>query len=86
MYVHSSSDIVYSNRYPQSGRAYRCFCSSDRLQETREKLARAGSNSTYDKACLNLTEEEVARRVRAGEKSVVRLNVNERTSIDYVAS
>jgi glutamyl-tRNA synthetase len=35
-----------------------------------------GSNATYDKSCLHLTEEEVARRVRAGEKSIVRLNVS----------
>ncbi|KAJ3483560.1 hypothetical protein NLI96_g6232 [Meripilus lineatus] len=47
---------------------------ADRLAATREKLARSGSNSTYDKSCLNLTEEEVARKVRAGEKSVVRFN------------
>ncbi|KAJ3558730.1 hypothetical protein NM688_g747 [Phlebia brevispora] len=45
-----------------------------RLAETRERLARTGSNDTYDKACLHLTDEEVARRVRAGEKYVVRLN------------
>lgn len=43
---------------------------------TREKLARTGSNATYDKSCLNLTDEEVARRVRAGEKHVIRMNVN----------
>lgn len=47
----------------------------DRLSEVREKLARTGSNATYDRQCLHLTEEEVARRVKAGEKSVVRLNV-----------
>lgn len=41
---------------------------------TREKLARAGSNATYDKSCLNFTDEEVARRVRAGEKHVIRMN------------
>ena len=64
----------------KSGHAYRCFCSQDRLAETREKLARTGSNSTYDKACLNLTEEEVARRVRAGQKSIIRLNVSTMTS------
>ncbi|KAH0838890.1 hypothetical protein J3R83DRAFT_7317 [Lanmaoa asiatica] len=58
----------------QSGHAYRCFCSSEKLAATRERLARAGSNSTYDKACLHLTEEEVARRVRTGEKFIVRLN------------
>jgi glutamyl/glutaminyl-tRNA synthetase len=60
----------------QSGHAYRCFCSPDKLAATREKLARSGSNSTYDKACLYLTDEEVTRRVRAGEKSIVRLNVS----------
>lgn len=65
---------TYADKLLESGRAYRCFCSADRLQETRERLARLGSNSTYDKSCLNLTEEEVARRVRAGEKSVIRLN------------
>ncbi|RXW18600.1 hypothetical protein EST38_g7256 [Candolleomyces aberdarensis] len=46
----------------------------DRLSEVREKLARTGSNATYDRQCLHLTEEEAARRVKAGEKSVVRLN------------
>ncbi|KAF8330980.1 hypothetical protein F5887DRAFT_1081418 [Amanita rubescens] len=44
------------------------------LTETREKLARSGSNLTYDKRYLRLTDEEVARRVRAGEKSTIRLN------------
>jgi len=59
----------------QSGHAYRCFCTPDKLASTRERLARTGANATYDKACLHLTEEEVARRVRAGEKSTVRFNV-----------
>ncbi|KAI0697163.1 glutamyl-tRNA synthetase [Cytidiella melzeri] len=69
-------DLYHSHakRLVESGRAYRCFCSPDKLAQTREKLARTGSNATYDKTCLNLTEEEVARRMRAGEKSVVRLN------------
>ncbi|RPD81515.1 glutamyl-tRNA synthetase [Lentinus tigrinus ALCF2SS1-7] len=64
----------YANKLLDSGHAYRCFCSPDKLAATREKLARTGSNSTYDKTCLHLTEEEVARKVRAGEKFVVRLN------------
>ncbi|KAG5643046.1 hypothetical protein DXG03_001624 [Asterophora parasitica] len=64
----------YANKLLDSGHAYRCFCSPDKLSATRERLARTGSNSTYDKTCLHLTEEEVARKVRAGEKSVVRLN------------
>ncbi|EAU93648.2 glutamyl-tRNA synthetase [Coprinopsis cinerea okayama7 len=64
----------YSKKLLESGHAYRCFCSMDRLAEVRERLARTGSNATYDRTCLHLTEEEVARRVKAGEKSIVRLN------------
>jgi hypothetical protein len=59
----------------RSGHGYRYFCSPDKLATTREKLARTGSNATYDKSCLNLTDEEVARRVKAGEKHVIRINV-----------
>jgi len=64
----------YANKLIESGRAYRCFCSPDKLAQIREKLARTGSNATYDKGCLSLTEEEVARRLRVGETSVIRLN------------
>ncbi|CAE6408244.1 unnamed protein product [Rhizoctonia solani] len=64
----------YTKKLLDSGHAYRCFCGPDRLLETKEKLQKLGSNSTYDRACSNLSEEETARRVRAGEKHVVRLN------------
>ncbi|CEL59969.1 glutamyl-tRNA synthetase [Rhizoctonia solani AG-1 IB] len=64
----------YAKRLLDSGHAYRCFCGPERLSDTKEKLQKLGSNSTYDRACLNLSEEEISRRVRAGEKHVVRLN------------
>ncbi|KAH6903453.1 glutamyl-tRNA synthetase [Coprinopsis sp. MPI-PUGE-AT-0042] len=64
----------YSKKLLESGHAYRCFCTVDRLADVRERLARTGSNATYDRSCLHLTDEEVARKVKAGEKSVVRLN------------
>ncbi|CAE7108352.1 unnamed protein product [Rhizoctonia solani] len=64
----------YTKKLLDSGHAYKCFCGPNRLSNTKEKLQKLGSNSTYDRACLNLSEEEIARRVRAGEKHVVRLN------------
>nr|GAT60867.1 predicted protein [Mycena chlorophos] len=67
---------TYTTKLLTSGHAYRCFCSVDTLSEIREKLARTGSNTTYDRRCLHLTEEEVARRVRAGERYIVRLNTS----------
>ena len=78
--THAMSFVLALNPITvQSGHAYRCFCSPDKLADTRERLARTGSNSTYDKTCLHLTDEEIARRVRAGEKSTVRLNVGVRS-------
>ncbi|KAJ7170587.1 hypothetical protein C8R43DRAFT_1085164 [Mycena crocata] len=66
----------YTTKLLSSGHAYRCFCSMDTLTELREKLARSGSSQSYDKRCLHLTEEEVARRVRAGERHIVRFNTS----------
>uniref|UniRef100_A0A8H8CR71 Glutamate--tRNA ligase, mitochondrial n=1 Tax=Psilocybe cubensis TaxID=181762 RepID=A0A8H8CR71_PSICU len=65
---------TYAGKLIESGHAYRCFCSPDSLSETKEKLARSGSSASYDRKCLHLTEEEVARKLRAGEKHTVRFN------------
>ncbi|KAF8957056.1 hypothetical protein BDZ97DRAFT_1670524 [Flammula alnicola] len=67
----------YAGKLIESGHAYRCFCSPDSLAETRGRLARMGSSASYDRKCLHLTEEEVARKVRAGEKHIVRFNTSE---------
>ncbi|KAF5341287.1 hypothetical protein D9757_014542 [Collybiopsis confluens] len=64
----------YANKLIDNGHAYRCFCSPDELADVKTRLARSGSNSTYDRKCLHLTEEEAARKVKAGEKFVVRIN------------
>ncbi|KAH8830293.1 glutamyl-tRNA synthetase [Flagelloscypha sp. PMI_526] len=64
----------HSQKLLETGYAYRCFCSPNTLAEIREGFAKAGKQSSYDKRCLHLTDEEVARRVRAGEKFTIRLN------------
>ena len=58
----------------QEGKAYRCFCSSERLATLKKK----GSSSLYDRMCLHLGEEEGRARARGGESHVVRLLVPER--------
>lgn len=64
----------YANKLVEGGHAYHCFCSPSELGSIKERLAKRGSNATYDKSCLHLSEEEVARKKRAGEKFVIRLN------------
>ncbi|KZT42812.1 hypothetical protein SISSUDRAFT_1015365 [Sistotremastrum suecicum HHB10207 ss-3] len=65
---------TYSQKLLESNKAYRCFCKPDRLLETKERLKSAGSHLTYDRACLHLSEEDVARRLGAGHEHVIRFN------------
>ncbi|KAJ7104271.1 hypothetical protein B0H15DRAFT_766942 [Mycena belliarum] len=76
----------YTTKLLSTGHAYRCFCSVDTLTALREKLARTGSGQSYDRRCLHLTEEEVARRVRAGEANVIRLNARNGARIPRIAT
>ncbi|KDE09574.1 glutamyl-tRNA synthetase [Microbotryum lychnidis-dioicae p1A1 Lamole] len=55
-----------------SGKAYHCFCTAERLASTRKLLQKQGSNATYDRKCLGLSKEEVQARLDQGEASVVR--------------
>ncbi|GAA6029180.1 hypothetical protein JCM8097_001639 [Rhodosporidiobolus ruineniae] len=72
-YFQSQRKEVY-DRYLQplidSGKAYHCFCSPDRLAATRKRLQKQGSNEGYDRRCLGLAKEEVAERVEKGERSI----------------
>ncbi|KAG8995190.1 Glutamate--tRNA ligase mitochondrial [Tulasnella sp. JGI-2019a] len=64
----------YARKLIDAGSAYRCFCKPEVLAATRERLFKLRSNATYDRTCLHLSDEEVARRVRVGQQHVVRLN------------
>jgi glutamyl-tRNA synthetase len=57
------------------GRAYRCFCTAERLDELREQQKQAKKNPGYDGLCRGIPGDESARRAAAGEAHVVRLAV-----------
>lgn len=59
----------------QSGAAYRCFCTAERLAEMRERQKAEKQNFGYDGRCRELSREESERRADAGEACVVRLRV-----------
>ena len=63
----------YAQELLDKGKAYRCFCTADRLKEMREKQKQEGSTFGYDRHCRDLDKVEVQKRVDAGELSVVRL-------------
>lgn len=69
---------IYSAHAQQlldSGYAFRCFCTPERLDEIRREQQRRKETPKYDGHCLNLSEDESRRRAEAGEPYVIRLRV-----------
>ncbi len=62
-------------RLLQSGHAYRCFCTRERLAELRKQQVEAKGKFGYDGHCRSLDPETAKARAEAGEACVVRLRV-----------
>ena len=72
-YVQSERRAIYAEyaeKLLESGDAYYCFCTKERLEEMH-----AAGATKYDKRCLNIPLEEARKRVAAGEPYVIRQNV-----------
>jgi glutamyl-tRNA synthetase len=60
----------------ESGRAYRCFCSSERLDGVRAKQKEEGQSiHGYDRHCRHLDESEVQSKLTSSSHHVVRLKM-----------
>ena len=65
----------YARQLLDEGKAYHCFCTSERLDEMRKAQEAAKLPTGYDRLCLGLTPEETAKRLAEGMPSVVRFAV-----------
>ncbi len=79
-------DVVYQSRRIESyaphaerlleeGRAYRCFCTPEELNEHRKIAQREKRDYRYNKKCRDLAEGEVQSRLREGVPFTVRLKL-----------
>jgi glutamyl-tRNA synthetase len=60
-----------------AGKAYRCFCTTDFLDEQRRLAEKQGQAFRYPRTCLSLSAAAVAQRTAAGESSAVRFRMPE---------
>ncbi len=77
-YVQSERLSIYRQHATQlveAGKAYYCFCTSERLEELRGKQQALKLPPSYDRHCRDLPREDSAKRVAAGEGHVVRMKV-----------
>lgn len=70
--------LDYAQKLIESGDAYYCFCTKERLTEMHEHGA-----TKYDKHCLRLSKAEIAERIARGEPYVIRQNIPESGSSTY---
>ncbi len=62
----------YAEQLVESGHAYYCFCSPERLSKVREEQQKLKQPPLYDGLCRNLSLEEARKRAQAGEKFTIR--------------
>ncbi len=77
-YVQSERFAIYqehARRLIESGHAYECFCSEQRLERIRKIQTANKMAPGYDRHCRNLTEAEIAENRAQGIKPVIRFKV-----------
>ena len=62
-------------RLLETGHAYACFCSPDRLRQERERAEQRGEAWQYDRTCLRLPTDRVKELEAAGTPRTVRFRV-----------
>jgi len=62
----------YRDQLLGAGHAYRCFCTSERIQAASKEREQRGLRPGYDRHCRSLDPAEAARRAEAGEAHTVR--------------
>jgi glutamyl-tRNA synthetase len=87
-YFQSQRTEIYRDHAEQllaAGRAYRCFCSEERLARLREEQekARMAQGSGYDRHCRSLSGAEIEKHLAAGTPHVVRLKIPDGRAVAF---
>lgn len=88
-YWQSQRQEIYDRYYKkleQDERAYPCFCTDQELALNRKIQLSRGQAPRYPGTCRNLSKEDVAKRIAAGEKPALRFKVPENALIEFVDS
>jgi nondiscriminating glutamyl-tRNA synthetase len=60
----------------KEGKAYMCFCTSERLESLKEELISEGKPIGYDNKCRSLSQDEIKRNLEEGIDFTIRYKVN----------
>jgi nondiscriminating glutamyl-tRNA synthetase len=71
------------NEWLATSRAYRCFCTPDRLEADRQAALAAGLPPKYGGRCRDLASAEVATRIGGGEAAAIRFRIPDRRDVTF---
>lgn len=77
-YRQSERSQIYSDHIQQlldNGSAFRCFCTSERLDELRKQQMQDKGPLGYDGHCLGLSDSECESKCAGGEQHVIRMKI-----------
>src|SRR5918992_1824432 len=64
-----------ASRLVEDGHAYYCYCSAEALQKKRDDAQARGGSTQYDRTCLTLAPEDIARLEATGAARAIRFKV-----------
>lgn len=67
----------YAQKLLESGHGYRCFCTPEQLGQDRQAAKAAKGDLRYNRRCLSLSPDEINKRLDAGEKFAIRVEIPE---------
>ncbi|HEX8230024.1 MAG TPA: glutamate--tRNA ligase [Chloroflexia bacterium] len=73
----------HANELIEKGKAYRCFCTPQRLEEMRREQAARKEPPGYDRRCYRLSPEEIQANLEAGLPFTVRMLVPDEGSTAF---
>ncbi len=73
----------YIDELLEKGLAYRCFCTSEELDQETEAQKQRGEIPKYSGKCRHLTEDEIQAKMEAGESYSIRFKVPENVDIAW---
>ena len=65
-----------------SGKAYRCFCSEDELENDRQMALANHQTPKYSRRCLYLSKDEIQAKLDAKVPYVIRLKMEDNINIE----
>ena len=83
-YLQSERSSIYQEKLEElieSGRAYRCFCTPEHLEEKRQRATALGLPPRYDRTCLHLSDDKIKAKIADGQPFIWRFKLNELQTI-----